>query len=55
MNIYGHNVLLTGASGGLGQAIAKELHQRGARLTLTARRVEELEALAEQTQGIPRL
>jgi short-subunit dehydrogenase len=51
MNIYGRNVLLTGASGGLGQAIAKELHQRGARLTLTGRRVEELEALAEQTQA----
>jgi len=51
MKIYGRNVLLTGASGGLGQAIAKELFGRGARLTLTGRRVEELEALAEQTQA----
>jgi short-subunit dehydrogenase len=49
MNIGGRTVLLTGASGGLGQAIARALATRGARLVLTARRVEVLETLAEET------
>ncbi|HTO00952.1 MAG TPA: SDR family NAD(P)-dependent oxidoreductase [Microthrixaceae bacterium] len=51
MKIAGKNVLLTGASGGLGEAIAKELAGRGARLTLTARRVGELTQLAEAVGG----
>jgi uncharacterized protein len=41
-------VLLTGASGGLGEAIARELRARGARLILTGRRTEVLQALAEE-------
>jgi short-subunit dehydrogenase len=41
-------VLLTGASGGLGQATARALAQRGARLLLTGRRGEILEALAAE-------
>lgn len=39
-------VLLTGASGGLGQAIARALAARGARLLLSGRRGDVLEALA---------
>ena len=46
MEIEGSRVLLTGASGGLGQAIARGLASRGARLTLTSRRVDVLEVLA---------
>jgi len=46
VQIGGAHVLLTGASGGLGQAIARGLAARGARLTLTSRRVDLLEALA---------
>ncbi|HEY7951897.1 MAG TPA: SDR family NAD(P)-dependent oxidoreductase [Solirubrobacteraceae bacterium] len=46
MRISGAMVLLTGASGGIGQAIARELHGRGARLILTGRRTEVLEPLA---------
>ena len=46
MEISGARVLLTGASGGLGQAIARELAMRGAKLTLTGRRVDVLEPLA---------
>jgi short-subunit dehydrogenase len=51
MEIRGREVLLTGASGGLGIAIADELSGRGAKLTLSARRVEELERLAERTRA----
>lgn len=51
MRIAGKNVLLTGASGGLGEAIAKELAGRDARLTLTGRRGDELSRLAETTGG----
>jgi len=48
VEIEGSRVLLTGASGGLGQAIARELAGRGARLTITSRRSEVLEALAAE-------
>jgi short-subunit dehydrogenase len=42
-------VLLTGATGGIGQAVAEALHERGARLVLTGRRVERLAPLAART------
>jgi short-subunit dehydrogenase len=48
MRIPGSTVLLTGATGGLGAAIARELHRRGAQLTLTGRRTEVLEPLAAE-------
>jgi short-subunit dehydrogenase len=51
MNLNGARVLLTGATGGLGQAIARALHARGAVLTLTGRRVELLEPLAAEVGG----
>jgi short-subunit dehydrogenase len=41
-------VLITGASSGIGQAMAVELGRRGARLGLTARRAEELLRVAEE-------
>jgi short-subunit dehydrogenase len=44
-------VLITGATGGLGQAIARAFAQRGAKLVLTGRRAELLEALAAETGG----
>jgi short-subunit dehydrogenase len=43
--INGSRVLLTGASGGIGTAIAKALHARGATLVLTGRRGEVLEQI----------
>lgn len=46
MQIQGSTVLLTGATGGLGGAIARGLGERGARLVLSGRRAAELEALA---------
>jgi len=48
MDISGRKVLLTGASGGLGEAIAIDLAGRGAQLILTARRAAELSSLAER-------
>jgi short-subunit dehydrogenase len=48
VQIPGATVLLTGASGGLGQTIARGLWARGARLILTGRRTEILEPLADE-------
>src|SRR4051794_19440061 len=51
MDLAGAKVLLTGATGGLGQAIARALAERGATLTLTGRRAEVLEPLATEVGG----
>ena len=51
MNVDGRSVLLTGATGGIGQAIARALAARGARLVLTGRRAEVLEPLAAEVGG----
>jgi uncharacterized protein len=44
----GKTILLTGASGGIGQQAARMLAVRGARLVLVARREARLDALAEE-------
>ena len=49
MNLAGRTVLLTGATGGLGHAIARRLRAAGAELVLTGRRAEVLEPLAAET------
>ena len=44
-NLKGKSALLTGASGGIGSAIAKALHAQGAELILNGTRLVELENL----------
>ncbi len=51
MDVSGRSVLLTGATGGLGAAIARRLHRAGAQLILTGRRAEVLEPLAAEVGG----
>ena len=51
MEIAGARVLLTGATGGLGRAIAKALHARGAHLLLTARKLDALQDLCDELDG----
>ena len=51
MNLGGRTALVTGASGGLGQAIARALVRRGADVVLSARRVEVIEPLAAELRG----
>ncbi|MCY0146390.1 3-oxoacyl-[acyl-carrier-protein] reductase [Hoeflea sp. G2-23] len=45
-DLTGRKALVTGASGGIGEAIARQLHSRGATVGLHGTRVERLEALA---------
>ncbi len=51
MSLLGGNVLVTGATGGIGQAIARAFASHGATLTLTGRRAEVLEPLAQEVGG----
>lgn len=44
--LYGRTALLTGASSGIGAALARELNRHGVRLLLTARREHRLQELA---------
>lgn len=51
MDLDGKRVLLSGATGGLGQAIAEQLAGCGARLVLSSRRQAELRELAKSLPG----
>ena len=47
MSIEGKNVIITGASAGIGEACAKLFARNGANLILTARRINKLNELAD--------
>lgn len=51
MNIDGTTALVTGASGGIGHAIARALHREGAKVVLTGRREAELRTLGSELGG----
>ena len=50
-DLTGKTALVTGATGGIGGAIAKALHAQGARLALSGTRKEALEAIAAELSG----
>jgi uncharacterized protein len=47
-HLAGRTALLTGATGGIGHAIARALHRRGVQLILTGRRTDVLDPLAQE-------
>jgi len=50
-DLNGRLALVTGASGGIGGAIARELHGQGAHVVLSGRRRDALDQLAEELGG----
>ncbi len=51
-SIKGARSIITGASGGIGRAIAIELARQGARLVLLARRADQLQAVAAEIAAL---
>lgn len=51
MDMRGQTVVITGATGGIGRAIARELSDAGARLILIARNAQRLSDLVEELGG----
>ncbi len=51
-DLQDRNALVTGASRGIGKAIAAELLARGANVVVTARKPEPLEEAAEELRGL---
>jgi short-subunit dehydrogenase len=51
VQLAGKSVLLTGATGGLGRAIAKSVAERGATLIVSSRKEEELRRLCNELAG----
>lgn len=48
VNYNGKNVVVTGASGGMGVVLCKQLAEQGAKLSLCSNRAEDLEALVAE-------
>jgi 3-oxoacyl-[acyl-carrier protein] reductase len=52
-NLTGKTALVTGASGGIGGAVARALHAQGAKVAVSGTRREALDALATELGGAP--
>ncbi len=52
MDSRGKVVIVTGASSGIGEATARRFGMEGSKVVLAARRVERLEALAQEINGM---
>ena len=48
INLAGNNVLVTGASGGIGSAIVKLMHKLGAHVYISGSNIEKLEMLGKE-------
>ena len=46
------NFIVTGASGGIGNSIAEKLHEQGANILATGTRIEKLEELKKNFEGL---
>ena len=51
-NLEKKNIIVTGASGGIGNAIVKKLKEAGANILASGTRIEKLEELKKNFKGI---
>ena len=51
-NLIKKNIIVTGASGGIGNSIVKKLNEAGANILATGTRIEKLEELKKSYEGI---
>ena len=52
INLENKNIIVTGASGGIGNAIIKKLYEAGANILASGTRIEKLEELKKNFEGI---
>lgn len=50
-NVENKTALITGATGGIGEAVARKLHAAGVKIAISGTRKEKLDALAADLQG----
>ena len=51
-NLKDKNIIVTGASGGIGNSIVKKLYESGANILATGTRIEKLEQLKKDFEKI---